>query len=135
MISLIPATAGGRRGITMSQQISRTEQERIDELVWRTREKEERKKKKKELQVGEASSSSQECPSGQETTIATSEVEYTVLIRCTGPGDESARTKKQMTNWVRKKKYMLKNRKKQQSNKKVDPPMMMMTNPEMNHPW
>ena len=99
MISLIPATAGGRRDITMSQQISRTAQERIDELVWRTREKdEERKKKKKELQTGEASSSSQECPSdsnkGQENTIATSVAGCTVLIRHTGTGDESARTKK-----------------------------------------
>ena len=63
-------------------------------MVRRTREKEERKKKKKELQVGKASSSSQECPSGQETTIATSAAGHTVLIRCTGLGDESARTKK-----------------------------------------
>ena len=64
-------------------------------MVRRTREKEEeRKKKKKELQVGEASSSSQECPSGQETTIATSAAGRTVLIRCTGLGDESAKTKK-----------------------------------------
>ena len=83
----------------MSQQISRTARERIDELVWRTQEKEEeRKKKKKELQTGEASRSSQERPSdsdkGQETTIATSMAGRTVLIRCTGTGDESARTKK-----------------------------------------
>ena len=99
MISLIPATARGRCDIAMSQQISQTAQERIDELVQRTREKEEeRKKKKKELQVGEASSSSQECPSGsdkgQETTIATSVAGCTVLIKCTGMGDESARKKK-----------------------------------------
>ena len=83
----------------MSQQISQTAQERIDELVQRTQEKEEeRKKKKKELQVGEASSSSQERPSGsdkgQETTIAMSTAGCTVLIRHTGMGDESARTKK-----------------------------------------
>ena len=100
MISLIPATAGGRCDVTMSQQISQTAQERIDELVWRTREKEEerQKKKKKELQVGEASSSSQECPSdsdkGQETTIAMSAAGHTVLIRCTGMEDESARARK-----------------------------------------
>ena len=99
MISLIPATAGGRCDITMSQQISRTAQERIDELVWRTQEKEEeRKRKKKELLVGEASSTSQECPSssdkGQETTITTSAAGCTVLTRCTGMGDESAGTKK-----------------------------------------
>ena len=99
MISLIPATAGGRCDITMSQRISQTAQERIDELVQRTQEKEEeRKKKKKELQVGEASSSSQECPSGpdkgQETTITMSIARCTVLIRHTGMGDESARTKK-----------------------------------------
>ena len=99
MISLIPATAGGRCDITVSQQISQTAQERIDKLVRRTREKEEeRRKKKKELQVGEASSSSQECPSdsdkGQETTIATSAAGHTVLIRRTGMGDESARARK-----------------------------------------
>ena len=99
MISLIPATAGGRRDITMSQQISQTAQERIDELVCRTREKEEEeKKKKKELQTGEASRSSQEHPSdsdkGQETTIATSMVGCTVLIRRAGTGDKSVRTKK-----------------------------------------
>ena len=64
-------------------------------MVWRTREKEEeRKKKKKELQLGEASSSSQEHPSGQETTIAMSAAGCTVSIKCTGPGDESAKTKK-----------------------------------------
>ena len=99
MISLIPATAGGRRDATMSQQISQTAQERIDELVRRTREKEEeQKRKKKELQTGEASRSSQEHPpdsdKGQETTIATSVAGRTVLVRCTDTGDESARTKK-----------------------------------------
>ena len=94
MISLIPATAGGRRDVTMSQQISQTAQERIDELVQRTREKEEERKKKKELQVGEASGSSQEHPSGQETTITMSAAGHTVLIRFTGLGDESAKTKK-----------------------------------------
>ena len=98
MISLIPATAGGRRDVTMSQQISQTAQERIDKLVWRTQEKEEERKKKKELQVGKASSSSQERPSdsdkGQETTIAMSAAGHTVLIRCTGMGDESARARK-----------------------------------------
>ena len=99
MIGLIPATAGGRCDITMSQQISQTVQERNDELVRRTWEKEEEwKKKKKELQTGKASRSSQECPSdsdkGQETTITTSMAGHTVLIRCTDMGDESARTKK-----------------------------------------
>ena len=99
MISLIPAIAGRRSDFTMSQQMSRATQEKIDKLVWRTQEKEEeRKKKKKELQVGETSSSSQECPSdsdkGQETTIAMSAAGHTVLIRHTGMGDESARTRK-----------------------------------------
>ena len=94
MISLIPAIAGGRRDVTMSQQISRTAQERIDELVWKTQEKEERKKKKKEFKVGKASSSSQEHPSGQETTIATSTAGHTVLIKCTEKGDKSAKIKK-----------------------------------------
>ena len=99
MISLIPAVAGRRSDFTMSQQTSRATQERIDELTWRTQEKEEeRKKKRKELQVGEASGNSQECPSdpdkGQETTIAMSKAGCTVLIRCTSMGDESARTRK-----------------------------------------
>ena len=83
----------------MSQQTSRATQERINELIQRTQEKEEeRKKKRKELQVGEASSSSQERPSdpdkSQETTIATSEAGHTVLIRHTSMGDKSARTGK-----------------------------------------
>ena len=83
----------------MSQQTSRTTQERINELIWRTQEKEEeRKKERKELQVGEASGSSQECPSGsdkgQEITITTSTAGLTVLIRHTSMGDESARTRK-----------------------------------------
>ena len=95
LISLIPATAGDRCDIKMSQQISQTAQERIDELVWRTQEKEEaRKKKKKEFQVGEASSNSQECPSGQETTNAMSTAGCTVLIRGTKKGDESVKIKK-----------------------------------------
>ena len=95
MISLIPAVAGRRSDVTMSQQTSQATQERIDEFIRRTQEKEEeRKKKRKELQAGEAmtSSSSQECPSeptkGQETTIATSKVGHTALIRCTSKGDE-----------------------------------------------
>ena len=85
MISLIPAIAGRRSDFMMSQQTSRATQEKIDELIRRTREKEEeRKKKRKELQAGEASSSSQECPSdltrGQETVMATSEAGCTVII-------------------------------------------------------
>ena len=98
MISLIPAIAGRTSDLTMSQQTSRATQEKIDELVRRTWEKEEERKKKKELQVDEASSSSQECPSGsdegQETTIAKSAAGHTVLIRCTGMGDKSAGTRK-----------------------------------------
>ena len=101
MISLIPVVAGRRNDITMSQQISQVTQERIDELIRRTQEKEEeRKKKKKGLEAGEAttSSSSQECPldpvKGQETTIATSEVGHTVLIRSTSMGDESEKARK-----------------------------------------
>ena len=101
MISLIPAVAGRRSDFMMSQQTSRATQERIDELIWRTQEKEEeRNKKRKELQAGKAttSSSGQERPSdltkGQETTMATSKAGCTVLIRCTSMGDESARTRK-----------------------------------------
>ena len=99
MISLIPATAGRRSDFVMSQQRSKATQERIDELIRKTQEKEEeRKKKKKELQVGKASSSSQEHPSdsekGQETTITMSTAGRTVLIRCTDMGDESARARK-----------------------------------------
>ena len=101
MISLIPAVAGRRTDVTMSQQMSQATQERIDELIWRTQEKEEeRKKKKRELQAGEAtmSSSSQEHPSeptkGQETTIATSKVGHTVIIEHTSMGDESEMTRK-----------------------------------------
>ena len=99
MISLIPADAGRRADVTMLQQTSQATQERIDELIRRTQEKEEeRKKKKRELQAGEASmsSSSQEHQSepteGQETTIATSKVGHTVLIKCTSMGDESEKT-------------------------------------------
>ena len=97
MISLIPAIAGRRSDFTISQQTSRATQEKIDELVQRTREKEE-ERKKKEPQVGKASSSSQEHPSdpdkGQETTISMSKAGHTILIRCTSMGDESARTRK-----------------------------------------
>ena len=98
MISLIPATTGGRHDTTMSQQVSQTAQERIDELVWRTQEKEEERKKKKALLVGETTSTSQECPSGldkgQETTTATSMAGHTILIKCIDKGDESAGIKK-----------------------------------------
>ena len=99
MISLIPATAGGRRDIAMLQQVSQTAQERIDKLVWRTREKEEeRKKKQKVFLVGETTSTSQECPSGlekgQETTITMSTSGRTVSIKHMEKGDESAGTKK-----------------------------------------
>ena len=79
MISLIPAVAGRRTDVTMLQQTSQATQERTDELIRRTQEKEvERKKKRRELQAGEAttSGSSQEHQTepteGQETTITTS---------------------------------------------------------------
>ena len=85
----------------MLQQTSQATQERIDELIRRMQEKEEeRKKRRRELQVGEAttSGSSQEHPSeparGQETTIATSKVGHTVLIKCTSMGDESEKMRK-----------------------------------------
>ena len=99
MISLIPATTGGKRDAAMSQQVSQTVQERIDELVQRTQEKEEeRKKKKKALLVGKTTSTSQEHPSGsdkgQETTTTTSAAGCTVLIKCIDKGDKSAGTKK-----------------------------------------
>ena len=59
LISLIPATAGGRQDIAMLQQLSQTAQVRIDELVQRTQEREEeRKKKKKALSVDQTPSAS-----------------------------------------------------------------------------
>ena len=101
MISLIPAVAGRRTDITMSQQTSQATQERIDELIRRMQEKEEeRKKKRRELQAGEAttSSSSQECQSkptkGQETTIATSKAGRTVLVKHTSMCDELEKMRK-----------------------------------------
>ena len=101
MISLIPAAAGRRSDVMMSQQISQATQERIDKLIQRTQEKEEeRKEKRKGLQAGEAttSSSSQERQSdpikGQETTIVTSKAGHTVLIRHTSMEDELEKTRK-----------------------------------------
>ena len=88
MISLIPAVAGRRTDITISQQTSQATQERIDELIRRTQEKEEeRKKTRRELQAGEAtaSGSSQERQpeptKGQKTTKATSKAGHTILVR------------------------------------------------------
>ena len=83
----------------MSQQVSQTIQEQIDELVRRTREKdEERKKKKKALLVGETASTSQDCTSksdnGQETTTTVSAVRHTIMIEHIDQGDESMKTKK-----------------------------------------
>ena len=83
----------------MSQQVSQTAQERIDELVRRTWEKEEeRKKKKKVLLVGKIASTSQECPlgsdKGQETTITKSLAGRTISIKHIDKGDESAGTEK-----------------------------------------
>ena len=101
MINLIPAVAGRRTDITMSQQTSQATQERIDELIRRTQEKEEgRKKKRRELQAGEAtmSGSSQKHQSeptkGQETTISTSKVGRIVLIKHISMGDELEKTRK-----------------------------------------
>ena len=70
----------------MSQQVSRTVQVQIDELVQRTQEKEEeRKKKKKALLVGETASTSQGCPlrldKGQETTTAMSAAGHAISIK------------------------------------------------------
>ena len=83
----------------MLRQVSQTVQERIEELVQRTWEKEEeRTKKKKALLVGETASTSQGCPSksdqGQETTTATSAAGHTILIKHIDMGDESMETKK-----------------------------------------
>ena len=82
----------------MMQQMSQTVQERIDELVQRTQEKdEERKKKKKALLVGETTSTSQDCTSksdkGQETTTV-SVAGCTITIEHIDQGDESTKTKK-----------------------------------------
>ena len=83
----------------MLQQVSQTVQERIDELVRRTREKEEeRKKKKKALLVGEITSTSQGCTSkldeGQETTTTMSVARHTIMIERIDKGEESMKTKK-----------------------------------------
>ena len=83
----------------MSQQVSQTVQERIDELVRRTQEKEEeRKKKKKALLVGKTASTSQGCTSetdkGQETTTTMSVAGCTITIEHIDKGDESTETKK-----------------------------------------
>ena len=83
----------------MSQQVSQTVQERIDELVQRTREKEEeRKKKKAALLVGKTAGTSQGCTSksdkGQETTTTVSVAERTIMIEHIDKGDESMEAKK-----------------------------------------
>ena len=83
----------------MSQRVSQTIQERIDELVQRTWEKdEERKKKKKALLVGETTSTSQGCTSksdkGQETTMTVSTAGCTMTIEHIEQGDESKKTQK-----------------------------------------
>ena len=83
----------------MSQQVSQTIQEQIDELVRRTREKDkERKKKKKALLVSDTASTSQGCTSksdkGQETTTTVSAARCTIMIEHIDQGDESTKTKK-----------------------------------------
>ena len=83
----------------MLQQVSQTVQERIDELVRRTREKEEeRKKKKKALLVGKTAGTSQGCTSksdrGQETTTTVSAAGHTIMIEHINKGDESMEAKK-----------------------------------------
>ena len=83
----------------MSQRVSQTIQEQIDELVRRTWEKdEERKKKKKALLVGETTSTSQGCTSksdkGQETTTTGSAAGCTVTIEHIKQGGESKKTQK-----------------------------------------
>ena len=97
MISLIPATTGGRCDAAMLQQVSQTAQERIDELIRRTQKNEEERKKKKVLLVGETTSTSQEHPSGldkgQETTT-TSAAGHTIIIKHIDKGDKSVGTKK-----------------------------------------
>ena len=80
----------------MSQQVSQTVQERIDELVQRTWEKEEERKKKKALLVGEITSTSQGCTSkfdkGQEITTTVSAAGCTIMIECINKRDESMET-------------------------------------------
>ena len=83
----------------MSQQVSQTVQEQIDQLVQRTREKEEeRKKRKKALLVDETTSTSQECPlkskKGQETTTTVSVARRTIMIEHVNKRDKSMETKK-----------------------------------------
>ena len=82
----------------MLQQVSQTIQERINELVRRTREKDEERKKKKALLVGETASTSQGCTSksdkGQETTTTVSAAGRTIMIEHIDQGDESTKTKK-----------------------------------------
>ena len=83
----------------MLQQISQTVQERIDELVRRTREKkEERKRKKKALLVGKTAGTSQGCTTksdkGQETTTTMSVARHTIMIEHINKRDESTEPKK-----------------------------------------
>ena len=83
----------------MSQQVSQTVQERIDELVRRIRGKEEeRKKKKKVLLVGKTAGTSQGCTSksdkGQETTTTVSAAGCTIMIEHIDKGDKWTKTKK-----------------------------------------
>ena len=82
----------------MLQQVSQTVQERIDELVQRTREKEEERKKKKVLLVSKTAGTSQGCTSksdkGQETTTTVSVAGRTIMIEHIDKGDESTEAKK-----------------------------------------
>ena len=83
----------------MLQQVGKTVQEHIDELVQRTQKKEEeRKKKKKVLLDDETASTSRECPlrskMGQETTTTTNTARHTISIKHVDKGDESTETKK-----------------------------------------
>ena len=82
----------------MSQQVSQTVQEQIDELVQRTWEKEQERKKEKALLVGETTCTSQGCTSksdkGLETTTTVSVAGCTITIEHIDKGDESTKTKK-----------------------------------------
>ena len=82
----------------MSQQVSQTVQEQIDELAWRTQEKEEeRKKKKKVLLVSKTTGTSQGCTSksdkGLETTTTMSVAGRTIMIEHIDKGDKLTETK------------------------------------------
>ena len=95
---MIPASAGSRHDVTMSQPVSQAVQERINELVRRTREKEKEGREKKTPLVSGAANAGEESPStsltGQETTTFVSKTGHMVSVEWVNKRDESEKTQK-----------------------------------------